>query len=80
MTTKATRVNVYYGICVAVLSMVLCAFAQMPAGAAEQQRPNVLFIMVDDLGWSDVGFNGTKVYETPNVDRLARQGIHCELA
>ena len=38
-------------------------------------RPNVLFILVDDLGWSDVGFNGSKVYETPNVDRLARQGM-----
>jgi len=30
--------------------------------AAESQTPNVVFIMVDDLGWSDVGFNGSKVY------------------
>lgn len=43
--------------------------------AADSQPPNVVFIMVDDLGWSDVGFNGSKVYETPNVDRLASQGM-----
>jgi arylsulfatase A-like enzyme len=41
----------------------------------EKARPNILFILVDDLSWSDVGFNGGKVYETPNVDRLAAQGI-----
>ena len=43
--------------------------------AEEFQPPNVVFIMVDDLGWSDVGYNGSKVYETPNVDRLASQGM-----
>ncbi|MCA9073130.1 MAG: sulfatase-like hydrolase/transferase, partial [Planctomycetaceae bacterium] len=40
-----------------------------------QERPNVLFILVDDLGWSDVGYNGSRVYETPHVDRLAKQGM-----
>ena len=38
-------------------------------------KPNVLFILVDDLGWSDVSYNGSRVYETPHVDRLARQGM-----
>jgi arylsulfatase A-like enzyme len=31
--------------------------------------------MVDDLGWSDVRYNGSKVYVTPHVDRLAQQGM-----
>ena len=35
----------------------------------------MLFILVDDLGWSDVSYNGSRVYETPHVDRLARQGM-----
>ena len=49
--------------------------AAVPADGAKRQRPNVLFILVDDLGWSDVGCYGGKVYQTPNVDRLATQGM-----
>jgi arylsulfatase A-like enzyme len=37
--------------------------------------PNVLFIYVDDLGWRDLGVMGSTYYETPNVDRLASQGV-----
>ena len=39
------------------------------------EPPNVLFILVDDLGWSDTGFMGSRGYETPHVDRLAREGM-----
>ncbi len=39
------------------------------------QPPNIVFIMVDDLSWSDVSYNGSTVYETPNVDKLAGQGM-----
>ncbi len=38
-------------------------------------RPNIVFILADDLGWTDVGFMGSKYYETPNLDKIARQGI-----
>jgi len=37
-------------------------------------RPNIIFIMADDLGYTDVGCFGSKYYETPNIDRLAAQG------
>lgn len=37
-------------------------------------QPNILFVLVDDLGWSDVGFHGSKI-KTPNVDKLAREGV-----
>ncbi|MFB6136053.1 MAG: sulfatase [Halobacteriaceae archaeon] len=37
-------------------------------------RPNVVFVHVDDLGWRDIGCYGSPFYETPNVDRLAREG------
>jgi len=39
------------------------------------QQPNVLFFLVDDLGWSDVGYNGSKYYETPFIDQLANEGM-----
>lgn len=38
-------------------------------------EPNILFILVDDLGYSDVGFMGSEFYETPNLDRLASKGM-----
>src|ERR1700733_13362732 len=37
-------------------------------------RPNIVFILADDLGWTDLGCQGSKYYETPNIDRLAAQG------
>ncbi|MEO0341395.1 MAG: sulfatase, partial [Bacteroidota bacterium] len=37
--------------------------------------PNIILIVVDDLGWKDVGFMGSNYYETPNLDRLAQQSV-----
>ncbi|MDZ8117635.1 sulfatase [Pontiella agarivorans] len=44
------------------------------------KRPNIVFILVDDLGHGDVGFNGSTYYETPNIDRLANRGLIIENA
>ncbi len=38
-------------------------------------RPNILYINVDDLGWTDLGFMGSKYYQTPNIDKLAASGV-----
>jgi arylsulfatase A len=43
--------------------------------AAELKRPNIVFFLIDDLGWADVGCFGSKYYQTPNIDRLAKQGM-----
>jgi len=43
--------------------------------AAEQRPPNFVLVLVDDLGWTDLGCQGSRYYETPNIDRLARQGM-----
>ncbi len=37
--------------------------------------PNIVLIFADDLGWKDVGYQGTDFYETPHIDRLAQQGM-----
>ncbi|MFB3827827.1 MAG: sulfatase-like hydrolase/transferase [Bryobacteraceae bacterium] len=56
------------------------ALRLLPAGAlggvlhAQARRPNIIMIYADDLGWGDVGFNGRKTWETPNLDRLAAEG------
>ncbi|MCF8274433.1 MAG: sulfatase [Flavobacteriaceae bacterium] len=38
-------------------------------------KPNIVFVLVDDLGWIDTGFTGSTVYETPNLDVLASEGV-----
>lgn len=43
-------------------------------GATSRGKPNILHIVVDDLGWKDVGFNGAADLKTPNIDRLAGEG------
>ena len=48
------------------------------AGLGEQSQPprtNVLVILIDDLGWIDTGAYGSRFYETPAIDRLAREGV-----
>lgn len=45
------------------------------ASADAADRPNIIFIMADDLGWQDAGFMGAEFFETPRIDRLAGQGM-----
>lgn len=46
-----------------------------PEPAWGQQRPNIILLLVDDMGWTDVGCYGSDFYQTPNIDQLARQGM-----
>ena len=48
--------------------------AQTPPAATTSQ-PNLIFILADDLGWTDLGCQGSGFYQTPNIDRLAREGL-----
>ena len=45
------------------------------AHAADKHRPNVVFILADDMGWADLGCTGSTFYETPRLDRLASEGM-----
>ena len=52
-------------------ALFLCAFSSM---AAKASRPNIILIMCDDMGWSDIGCYGGEV-QTPTLDRMAREGM-----
>ena len=58
----------YYGLFLAVVLL--------PLVGQTQDRPNVVFIYADDLGYGDVGIYGATKLQTPNLDRLAKQGIY----
>ena len=46
-----------------------------PANQKESGKSNIVLLLVDDLGWRDVGFMGSKYFETPNIDKLAAQSM-----
>ncbi|MEI7728677.1 MAG: arylsulfatase [Verrucomicrobiota bacterium] len=59
------------------LLVALLSGLPLPEVKAAAPRPNVLFILADDLGWADVGFHGPDI-QTPNIDKLAAAGTRLE--
>ena len=57
----------------AVAGLLLACPASLDA--AERRPPNIIFIMADDLGYGDLGCYGQKRIQTPNIDRMAAQGM-----
>jgi len=57
----------------AITLLVSCA--QSESIDIDQQLPNVVLIVVDDLGWKDLRFMGSEYYETPNLDAFAKEGL-----
>lgn len=55
-------------------AVAIMPFAQTD-GANNAKKPNVVFILADDLGWSDTQCYGGKFYKTPNIDRFAKEGV-----
>ena len=51
------------------------AGAALRGAAAPQPATNIVFILADDLGWRDLGCYGSNFYETPNLDRFARESV-----
>jgi len=59
----------------AVVGWTLFFMAQLVAAS---ERPNIVVIVADDLGWADVGFHGNRVIETPSLDRIAAEGAQLD--
>ncbi|MDE0769916.1 MAG: arylsulfatase [Opitutaceae bacterium] len=62
-----------------LVALAICVFSSLAAssvavGASDSVRPNIVLILVDDLGYSDLGCYGGEI-ETPNIDRLAQNGV-----
>jgi arylsulfatase A-like enzyme len=69
--------TVIKAICLGLLaSLAAVMVATMPAAAQQQQKPNILFIMGDDIGWMQpsIYHRGLMVGETPNIDRIGNEG------
>jgi arylsulfatase A-like enzyme len=64
--------------------VLLLGMVDLALAGAAASKPNIIFILADDLGWTDLGVQGSKYYESPNIDRLALQGVrltnyhHCQ--
>jgi len=66
-------------LCEVGLAMLVCGtlVARSNAQATPQHRPNVIVIVVDDLGFGDLSIHGSPDLKTPNIDALARSGVRC---
>lgn len=56
-------------------SAIIPVAANLPQPQPQPEKPNVIFILLDDYGYTDLGCYGSKYYLTPNIDRLAKQGV-----
>ena len=57
------------------LFLLLAFHAVKVFGNKFGQKPNIIFFLVDDMGWMDCTVNGSQYYETPNIERLAKRGM-----
>ncbi len=73
--------NIYlrnYARVVHAMSLTLCFIGMaglVACNSTDQEKPNFVFIFIDDLGYYDVGFMGSRFYQTPNIDQLASEGM-----
>src|SRR5690554_6870563 len=58
--------------------LVLLLITSCDAATKTENKPNIVLIMADDMGYECLGVNGSTEYKTPNLDRLAREGIRFE--
>ena len=75
--TSALGRRSFIRTCAAAAATAALACGSRPAGepVGSTARPNIIYIMADDLGYGDLGCYGQRMIRTPNIDRLAQQGI-----
>ncbi|MDB6025391.1 MAG: atsA 1 [Verrucomicrobiales bacterium] len=77
MNTCSTRsVRWFTRACnAAALSLLLLIFLGSISPVVAADKPNLIFILIDDMGWTDLGCYGSKYFQTPNIDQLASEGM-----
>jgi arylsulfatase A-like enzyme len=65
----------FFRLSLLAIWLLSAAAATAPAIGTAAERPNVILILADDLGWTDLACYGSDFYETPHLDRLARDGM-----
>ncbi|MGM0666011.1 MAG: sulfatase [Bacteroidota bacterium] len=60
---------------ISVAAFLIICYGCLYEGKSKNDKPNILFILVDDLGWADLAYTASKFYETPNIDKLAASGM-----
>ena len=56
------------------VAYLLLLFAMLAAHATVSDKPNIVIMVADDLGWADVGYHGGNI-DTPSLDKLAEEGV-----
>jgi arylsulfatase A-like enzyme len=69
---RSLRLEIFF-YCTAI--MILLAGLARAGDAAEKRLPNLIIVLTDDQGYADVGFNGCRDIPTPNIDRIASEGV-----
>ena len=59
-----------------LFTQTVTLLAQKNKQNPNETRPNIIFILADDLGYGDIAINGQKLIKTPNIDKLAKQGVN----
>ena len=62
------------------MKSVFSSLLLLAATAFSADKPNIIFIMADDLGWKDVAYAGAKFFETPHLDKMRTQGMRFDAA
>ncbi len=75
MKTKGTIYQIIIGACFLLLCSAVVLFNTAFKKPTKNSNPNIIVILVDDAGYADFGFMGSKDLQTPNIDRLAAQSV-----
>src|SRR3954449_12022415 len=62
-------------LCEVLFGVAIATALFFSACRAAEARPNIVFVLVDDMGYADLGCMGSKDIKTPNIDRLAKEGL-----
>src|SRR5262249_34884564 len=65
----------YMHVLAAWLGLLVVTQVEAAVKQDDAPRPNIILILIDDMGWADLACYGSRFYQTPNIDRLASEGM-----